>query len=159
MTLTLRVERNHIDMLDFSSQSVTSWGIEWVGTHKYRVGSVQFSIGRFLEPSSIGGRVALDQIRVQYVRPLSARLSFSGAVRVTNTDVIGNALAAEEQPEHRTNAELYLHFDMTPTWFVQAGYIFARSRDLGVSDLAYSNGVLLSVGYRGLEPPLPRDTR
>jgi hypothetical protein len=48
---------------------------------------------------------------------------------------------------------------MTPTWFVQAGYIFARSRDLGVSDLAYSNGVLLSVGYRGLEPPLPRDTR
>jgi hypothetical protein len=159
MEVTLRVERNHIDMLDFSPQSVTSWGLEWVGTHKYQVGSVQFSIGRFLEPSSVGGRVALNQFRVQYNRPLSARLSVSGAVRVTSTQIIGNGLAGEETPEHRTNAELNLHFDMTPTWFVQLGYIFARSRDLGESDLAYSNGALLSVGYRGLEPPLPRDTR
>jgi hypothetical protein len=159
MSVLLRVERNHIDMLDFASQSVTSWGLEWVGKHKYRVGNVEFSIGRFLEPSSIGGRVVLNQFRAQYYRPLSARLSFSGAVRVTDTEVIGNALAAEEQPEHRTNAELYMRFDMTPTWYVTAGYIFARQRDLGVSDLAYSNGVVLTVGYRGLEPPLPRDTR
>jgi len=159
MSVLLRVERNQIDMLGFSPQSATSWGLEWVGTHKYRIGSVQFSIGRFLEPSSIGGRVALNQIRAQYYRPLSARLSFSGAVRVTDTEVIGNALAAETQPEHRVNAELYLHFDMTPTWYVQLGYIFARAADVGVADLAYSNGVLLTFGYRGLEPPLPRDTR
>jgi hypothetical protein len=159
MSVLLRVERNHIDMLGFSPETATSWGLEWVGTHKYRIGSVQFSIGRFLEPSSIGGRVALNQFRAQYYRPLSARLSFSGAVRVTDTEVIGNALAAEEQPEHRVNAELYLHFDMTPTWYVQLGYIFARAADVGVADLAYSNGVLLTFGYRGLEPPLPRDTR
>ena len=159
MSVVLRVEHNRIDMLDVSPQSVTSWGLEWVGTHKYRVGSVQFSIGRFLEPSSIGGRVSLDQFRVQYNRPLSARLSFSGAVRVTRTEVVGTALAAEQPTENRTNAEMYLRFDMTRTWYVTGGYIFARSSDLGQSDLAYSNGFLLTIGYRGLEPPRPANNR
>jgi hypothetical protein len=159
MSVVLRVERNRIDMLDFSPQSVTSWGLEWVGTHKYRVGSVQFSIGRFLEPSSVGGRVALNQFRAQYIRPLSARLSFSGAVRVTHTEVVGAALAADQPIENRTNAEMYLRFDITRTWYVQGGYIFARSSDLGESNLAYSNGVLLLIGYRGLEPPRPLNNR
>lgn len=159
MTVVLRVERDRIDMLDFSPQAVTAWGLEWVGTHKYRIGNVKFSIGRFLEPSSIGGRVALNQIRTEFNRPLSARLSFSGAVRVTHTELVGAALAAEQSPENRANAELYLHFDITPTLYVTGGYIFARTKDVGVSDLAYSNGVLLTIGYRGLEPPRPVDNR
>jgi hypothetical protein len=155
MSLVARVERDHIDMLDFSPQTTTAWGLEWVGTHRFQVGKVQFSIGRFLEPSSIGGRVALSQFRVQYDRPLSERLSFSGAVRATHTELIGSALAAQEPPENRTNAEMYLRYDITRTWYVTGGYIFARSRDLGESNLAYSNGVVLTVGYRGLEPPRP----
>jgi hypothetical protein len=159
MSLTARVERNHIDMLGFSPESVTSWGLEWVGTHKFRVGNVQFSIGRFLEPSSIGGRVALNQFRAQYVRPLSERLSFSGAVRVTHTVLVGSALAAEQPQENRANAELNLRFDITRTWYVAGGYIFARAADVGVPDLAYSNGVLLTIGYRGLEPPRPAGNR
>jgi hypothetical protein len=159
MSLTLRGERNHIDMLGFSPESVTSWGLEWVGTHRFRVGNVQFSIGRFLEPSSIGGRVALNQFRVQYVRPLSERLSFSGAVRVTHAQLVGAALAAERPQENRANAELNLRFAITRTLYVAGGYIFARAADVGVSDLAYSNGVLLTIGYRGLEPPRPVGNR
>jgi hypothetical protein len=155
MSVTLRAERNQIDMLGFSPESVTSWGLEWVGTHRFRVGNVKFSIGRFLEPSSIGGRVALNQFRVQYVHPLSERLSFSGAVRVTHTELLGSALAAEQPPENRTNAEMNLTFDITRTLYVTGGYIFARASDVGQSNLAYSNGVILTIGYRGLEPPRP----
>ena len=159
MSVVLRVERDHIEELGFADQSATAWGVEWVGTHKFEVGSVKFSIGRFLEPSSIGGRVTLDQFRAQLNRPLSARFSFTGAVRVTHTELVGNAVAADQPPENRTNAEMYLRFDLTRTWYVTGGYIFARSRDLGESDLAYSNGVILTVGYRGLEPPRPVDFR
>lgn len=159
MSLELRVERDRVGVPDFMAQSSTAWGLEWVGTHKFRVGDVQFSIGRFLEPSSIGGRVALNQFRAQYYRPLSARLSFSGALRVTHADLIGNNQLADEAPENRTNAEMYLRFDITPKWYVAAGYIFARAVDLGQSDLASSNGVLVTFGYRGLEPPRPVDNR
>jgi hypothetical protein len=155
MSIVARVERDHIDVLDFPTQSTTTWGVEWVGTHKYQVGKVQFSIGKFLEPSSIGGRVALDQFRVQYDRPLSERLSLEGAVRVTRAELVGSALIAEVPTEDRTNAELNMRFDITRTWYVTGGYIFARARDLGEGNLAYSNGAIITVGYRGLEPPRP----
>jgi hypothetical protein len=157
MSVVLRVERDRIQALDFSPQSTTAWGLEWVGTHKFQVGNVQFSMGRFIEPSSIGGRVTLDQARFQVYRPLSARVSFTGAVRATHTEVVGNALEAVAPPENRTNAEMYLRYQMTRTWYVSGGYIFARSRDLGQDDLAYSNGVLLTVGYQAVEPPRPVD--
>jgi hypothetical protein len=159
MSLVLRAERDHIDALGFASQSTTAWGVEWVGTHKFEVGNVIFSIGRFLQPSSVGGRVALDQFRVQMNRPLSPRLSVSGAVRVTRSELVGNALSAIEPVEDHTNAEAYMRFDLTRTWYVTGGYIFARVRDLGESNLAYSNGVALTIGYRGLEPPRPVDFR
>src|ERR1700722_7938037 len=155
MSLVARVERDHIEEFGFPSQSTTTWGIEWVGTHKYQVGKVQFSIGKFLQPSSIGGRVALDQFRVQYDRPLSERLSFEGAVRVTRAELVGAALSAEVPTEDRTNAEFNLRFDITRTWYVAGGYIFARARDLGEGNLAYSNGAIITGGYRGLEPPRP----
>jgi hypothetical protein len=155
MSVVLRVERDRIEALDFPTQNSTSWGIEWVGTHKYQVGNVLFSIGRFLEPSSIGGRVALDQFRTQFYRPLTARLSFTGAVRVTHTEIIGNALEEVSPIENRTNAEMYLRFDITRTWYMTGGYIFARSRDLGESNLAYSNGAMLTIGYQAFMPPRP----
>jgi len=155
MSLVMRVERDHIDVLDFPSESTTTWGVEWVGTHKFEVGKATFSIGKFLQPSSIGGRVALDQFRVQYDRPLSERLSLEGAVRVTRAELVGAAFNAEVPTEDRTNAELNLRFDITRTWYVAGGYIFARARDLGEGNLAYSNGAIITVGYRGLEPPRP----
>jgi hypothetical protein len=99
--------------------------------------------------------VALDQFRVQYDRPLSERLSLEGAVRVTRAELVGSALIAEVPTEDRTNAELNMRFDITRTWYVTGGYIFARARDLGEGNLAYSNGAIITVGYRGLEPPRP----
>ena len=155
LSLIMRVERDHIEEAGFLTQDVTSWGVELVGTHKYQLGNVQFSIGRFLEPSSVGGRVALNEFRAQLNRPLSARLSFTGALRVSDIETIGNFLASLEPPEHRTNAEMWLTYNITKKWYVTGGYIFVRSRDLGQDNLAYSNGVMLTFGYRGLEPPRP----
>jgi hypothetical protein len=155
MSLVLRVERDRIEEAGFSTQDVTSWGVELVGTHKYQVGNIQFSIGRFLEPSSVGGRVALNEFRAQLNRPLSARLAITGALRVADIETIGTYLASLEPPEHRTNAEMWLTYNITKTWYVTGGYVFVRSRDLGQDNLADSNGVMLTFGYRGLEPPRP----
>jgi hypothetical protein len=155
MTLTVRVEDNHIDTFGSPSQSSTTWGVEWVGTHKFEVGNIQFALGKFLEPSSIGGRVALEQVRVQVYRPFTPRLSFTGAVRVTRTQMVGAALQDLVPTEDRTNAEGYLRYEITRRWYVTGGYIFARSRDFGEDNLAYSNGAMLTVGYQGLEPNHP----
>lgn len=155
VSLILRVERNHIDEAGFLTQDVTSWGAELVGTHRYQVGNIQFSVGRFLEPSSVGGRVALNEVRAQLNRPLTARLTFMGALRVADIETVGNYLSSLEPPEHRINAETWLTYNITKTWYVTGGYIFVRSRDLGEDNLAYSNGVMLTFGYRGMEPPRP----
>jgi hypothetical protein len=74
---------------------------------------------------------------------------------VSDIETIGNFLASLEPPEHRTNAEMWLTYNITKKWYVTGGYIFVRSRDLGQDNLAYSNGVMLTFGYRGLEPPRP----
>ena len=155
LSLTMRVERDHIEEGGFATQDVTAWGVELVGTHKYQVGNVLFSIGRFLEPSSVGGRVALNEFRAQLNRPLSARLTFMGALRVSDIETVGNFLSSLEPPEHRANAETWLTYNITKTWYVTGGYIFVRSRDLGQDNLASSNGAMLIFGYRGMEPPRP----
>jgi hypothetical protein len=155
MTLTARVEENHIDTFGSPSQSNTTWGFEWVGTHKFEVGNIQFALGKFLEPSSIGGRVSLEQVRVQVYRPFTPRLSFTGAVRVTRTKMVGAALQDLVPTEDRTNAEGYLRYEITRRFYVTGGYIFARSRDLGEDNLAYSNGAMITFGYQGLEPNHP----
>lgn len=153
--LLMRVERSHIEEAGIPTQDVTSWGVELVGTHKYQVGNIQFSVGRFLEPSSVGGRVALNEARAQLNRPLSARLTFVGAVRISDIESIGSFLSTLAPPEHRVNSELWLTYNITKKWYVTGGYIFVRSVDLGQDNLAYSNGAMLTIGYRGLEPPRP----
>jgi hypothetical protein len=155
MTLTVRIENNHINTFGSPTQSIETWGVEWVGTHKFQVGNIQFAVGKFLEPSSIGGRVSLEQVRAQIYRPFTPRLSFTGAVRVTRTDLVGAALQDLVPTEHRTNAEGYLRYEITRRWYVTGGYIFARSRDLGQDNLAYSNGAMITFGYQGLEPNHP----
>jgi hypothetical protein len=73
-TINLRVERDTAQAAPgIPAASSTNWGFEWLGFHKFLTSSVQYSVGRFLEPSSFGARTAIDQVRVQYSRRLTER--------------------------------------------------------------------------------------
>jgi hypothetical protein len=131
----------------------TLWSAGWVGVHKFLTSDIQYSIGRFLEPDSGGGRAESDQIRVQFNKFLTQQCSVNAAVRLTRNTDIGNVIAAENDRRDRANAQLAVAYLLTPEWFITGGYRYAYLKEAGAPSSANSNSVFLTVGYHGLQPP------
>ncbi len=135
------------------SFSHTLWSFGWVGFHKYLTSSIQYSIGRFLQPDSAGGRAESDQLRVQYNKLLTQRWSVNAAVRLTRNTDINSVFIETNERRDRANAQLAVAYLLTPEWSVSGGYRYAYLKDVLASSSANSNAVFLSVGYHGLQPP------
>jgi len=130
-------------------ESVTDWGLEFTGYYRRRLASVRYAIGRFLTPSTFGMRSAKDQVRVQYIRPLTPVMTFNGAVRFTRETRVGDTANPDRD---RAIVDLSLTRQLTPTWFLSGGYRYVWQDLAGVGGEADNNGVFITVGYRGLNP-------
>lgn len=135
------------------SFSHTLWSFGWVGVHKFLTSNIQYSIGRFLQPDSAGGRAESDQFRVQYNKLLTQRLSVNAAVRLTRNTDVGSVIAANNDTRDRANAQLAVAYLLTPEWSVSGGYRYAYLKDASAPNSANSNAVFLTLGYHGLQPP------
>jgi hypothetical protein len=154
--LVVRLERDRQPQSTGGTVDLTSWGLEWSGLQKFRLGQIRYAIGRFLDPSSFGGRTATEQIRFQYDRPLSLRLGFDCAVRLTRSRDIGASFIPGENEDinrDRANVQVSLRASITELWFVSGGYRFAYQNLRSGSGSANSNGAFITVGYHGREPP------
>jgi hypothetical protein len=149
-TVTVRVERDRSPLPGGATDTATSWGVEWVGVHRFQTSQLRYSIGQFLEPSSFGGRTTQDQARVQYTRSLTERLQLHSAVRFTRYKDVGNQGG---ETRNRGNAELSLRALITPLWYVSGGYRFAYQHLPSQPNAVSSNGVFITVGYHGRQPP------
>jgi hypothetical protein len=137
------------------SDKTTNWGIEISGRQRYRVGGLRYTLGRFLEPSSVGSRRETDSFRVQFDRPLSARLGFFSALRYTidrqiGTDDLGVNNASKRE---RAYGELFLRGDLTREWYVLGGYRYGMLDTQSTFGRGENHGVYISFGYQGLRPP------
>ena len=152
--ITARVERDSSPAAyGAPSFNQTLWGLEWVGLHKFLTSNIQYSIGRFLEPGSAGGRTTSDELRVQYSRFLTQRCSVNAAVRLTRNSDVGNSVINDSNNRDRANALAGVSYLFTPEWSVSAGYRYSRLKYAGASEGANSNAVFLTLGYHGLQPP------
>ncbi len=152
-TINIRVEHDTSDAAPgIPATSGTTMGFEWLGFHKFLTSSIQYSIGRFLEPSSFGARTSVDQIRFQYLRRFSERLSLNSAVRVTRNTDIGSSVQ-DNGNRDRANAMASLSYLVTPEWSVSAGYRYAYLDLPSSTSAAHSNAIFISVGYHGQQPP------
>jgi len=61
--------------LDGTRAGTTTWGLEWHGTYKWHTGQLQFTVGRLLEPSSVGGEIALYEARGEFAQIISQTLT------------------------------------------------------------------------------------
>ena len=143
-------ERN--DITNFTptrtEDTVSDWGLEFSGYYQRRIGSVRYAIGRYLTPATFGTRTTKDQIRVQYIRPLSPLWTFNGAVRAT----LDKRLGDQNNPDRkRAQADLTLTRQLTPSWYISGGYRYAWQDLGGTNAEADNNAVFLTVGYRGLD--------
>jgi hypothetical protein len=152
-TINVRVEHDTSDAAPgIPATSATTWGFEWLGFHKFLTSSIEYSIGRFLEPSSFGARTSVDQVRFQYRRRLTERLSLNTAVRLTRNKDVGSAVE-DNGNRDRANALAGLTYYLTPELFIGGGYRFAYLDLPSMSGSARSNQVFITVGYHGQQPP------
>jgi hypothetical protein len=152
--LTVRVEHDSSRAaFGIPSSTATTWGFEWVGSRRFLTNSIQYSIGRFLQPSSDGGRTAVDQFRVQDNKRLSERLSLDVAVRVTRSSDVGNTVLANTGNRDHVNAQVFLAFLLTPEWSISGGYRFVYLKVPYLPASAESHAVFITVGYHGQQPP------
>jgi hypothetical protein len=153
-TLSLRAEHDTFTESGVPDYSKNTFGLEWVGYHKMQTGMVQYAIGRFMEPSSVGSLVGLNQVRVQYRHDFNVRVQFVGSVRVSRSDDLSDG-----SHEDRAILQVALVRRLTELWSVSGGYRFAyqklRELDSGVivtEPAARNNGVFINVAYHGREP-------
>ena len=124
--VTVRVERDTAPAAyGFPRETLTAWSAEWTGTHKFLTSQVQFSVGRFLQPSSFGGRTSVDQFRVQYSRTFTHRLSGTVAVRVTRNTDIGDTTTEDSGNRDRAQLQTSLGYLITEQLTLSGGYRFA----------------------------------
>lgn len=147
-TITVKVGRVEQDQFVGPGTTSTNWGVEWTGSYQFLTSRLQYSVGRFLEASSIGGEVSLDQIRLQYSRNFTARLSGLGALRATRQDTVVNSTGHRD----RVFGDASLKYAVTPHWDISGGYRFAWQKLPPSSQSAANNGVYLTIGLHALDP-------
>jgi hypothetical protein len=161
-TAQFRFEQNEIDytltapaapVATLATASESNVGFEVVGFHQFQLSSVRYSVGRFLEPGTIGSRVKNDAVRLQYTRTISPRVSAFGAVRYNRDDrVEGQLVAFGTGRNERLFGDLSLSWQITPTWYVTGGYRYLQQDLVTVPGSAVDHSAYISVGYRALDP-------
>jgi hypothetical protein len=153
-TLSLRAEHDTFTETGIPDKTKTTYGIEWVGRHKLRSGMIQYAIGRFLEPSSVGSLVGLNQVRLQYRHDFSVRTQFVGMVRVSRSDDL-----SDNSHEDRALLQVALVRRLTELWSISGGYRFAyqklsviEANQVVTQPAAHNNGVFINFAYRGRSP-------
>jgi hypothetical protein len=148
-TFALNVEKDDVTTGP-RKDSRTTWGLRWLGPRRMRVGQIKYSIGRFLEPSSVGSRVTLDQVRVEYLRPLGPRFAINSAVRLARSRVIGNA--DEGGDRDRANVEIMARAQLSRTMSFNFGYRYAFLDRKQIDASVENHGVFLTLAFHGLDP-------
>jgi len=143
---------------DIPASSATVVGLEWVGLNRFETSSIQYSVGRFLEPSSYGGRVTNNQVRGQYVKRFSPRFQASVALRLTRTNEVGDqTIFGNDCTCDRGLARATVSTLLTPLWTLSGGYQGVyQNLHQNIPDepnSTWSHGVFVTVEYHGQQPP------
>jgi hypothetical protein len=156
-SVTLKLGRDEQDQFVGPRIGTNTWGLEWKGTYVLETSELQFALGRFLEPSSVGGEVGLYQIRAQYIRQFSATLKGSIAARVSREQGIGQLNIGNRD---RSYGDASLTKTVSREFFVTGGYRWLVQRlpvgnsagtGLVAGPTAVNNGVYLTIGWHPIE--------
>jgi len=117
MSVVLRVERDHIEALDFSPQSATGLGTRMgSGPTSFRLGNVHLALAASLSRAASAAGSTMDSVSApKFIAAECPDFPSPGRCVPLHTVVVGNALESVSPPENRANAEMYLRFDITRT--------------------------------------------
>jgi hypothetical protein len=118
------------------------------GYYQGEVSRWRATAGRTFIPTGSGGRAESDQVRLQYDRDFSARLSFSGAGIYESRNSLTERGSNNDRDYAR--ADFKLTWLMTSTWFIEGGYSYIWEDRVDATGDAYNNRIFAGVGYKGL---------
>ncbi len=151
MELTAGVERTRIHNLTLPNgrQTSTNWRAQLRGYRKWPASRLDYDLGRFLTGSGLGSKVERDELRVQYMRRMSPRWDYRGAVRGGSEQRLGRP--DDSRDRNYVRAEFFVRWFMTQTMYISGGYRYAWQKYKGAANDASDNAALLLFGYRGLD--------
>jgi len=131
-------------------ESTSGWGATVVGYRQGQVDKWRIELGRTFTPNGRGSKSVADQIRLQYDRDLSERMTLTSAVRYVQDERVGDL--GQNDGRDYARADLGLRWMMTPTWYLHGGYSY-RWQDLERDpNDADDNVFFVGFGYEGLRP-------
>ena len=151
--LSLTVERNKVDVHEtgVAEETTTDVGAQFSTVHRGEISDLRLVVGRDISPTGEGGRSTVDQIRAQYDRELSGRLSFTGVLFAFQQRALANAALNTENRRKLVTGELSLRWMMTPTWFIRGGYGYNWQERSLTSGSAANNLAFVVFGYQALD--------
>jgi hypothetical protein len=147
--LTVQWQRTKLDEPGVFNVTSNPWAATFTTVYKEQISTYRFTIGRTIYPSSAGGLYTTDQVRGQYDRDLTARLSFGGAMLFFRdrgtTGVLGNNV------RNYATGSVKLQYMLSPTFFVAGNYNYIYQKYRLNPNSNDANIVSIAFGYRGLE--------
>jgi hypothetical protein len=150
-TVSLDAERTKVEEGTAPTDESTNFGLNVGLTTRGETSQWRLTAGRTINPTTYGARSNVDQVRVQYLRDLSARWKFSSAVRAFRSRAQGSNISRSDDRDF-LRGEVEILWNVTRTWYATAGYSYARQEyknDLGPGD---NNIFAIRFGYQGLPP-------
>ena len=151
-TISVVYQRTRVDMTvpTVLNSVANAWGATLGAVYKAQASEVRLNLGRLITPSGGGALYVADQVRSEYDRNLSERLSFTGAViALRNRGLTANVIGAD-----RTYVQTVVELEwmMAPTWFLQGGYQYMWQKYQFDPTGAANNRIYIKVGYQGRGP-------
>ena len=154
--LAVVVERNKAEqrLPIAATKETTDWGVQFSTQRQGELSRLRLVVGRSLVPTGQGGRTSRDEIRTQYDRDISARLTFTATLRAFRQRALsGGDTGIGKTNRDAATGEISLQWSLTPTWYVSGGYGHnwqdIKSEETGS---ASNNRIFLNLGFRALDP-------
>jgi hypothetical protein len=147
--LSVNLERAETDQLAKPTEKSNNFGLQVNLQRRTQASRLRLNAGRSYFPSGIGTRAQYDQVQVQYTRYFTERWNVGGAVRAFRSRGENENGSADRD---YARASLDVSRNLTPKWYVTAGYQYLWQKYTSDSRKANDNVVRVVIGYRGLDP-------
>jgi hypothetical protein len=129
-------------------ESTSGLGGNLTAYRKYETSTWRLTLGKSFIPTGDSGKSQSDQIRLQYDRDLSERLSLSGVARYDSRSAIGVTGGGENRDYARIDVSL--KWFMSPKWYLGGGYSYIWEDRAQATDYASNSKLFVNFGYQGL---------
>jgi hypothetical protein len=125
-----------------------AWGATVSLAYQNQLNQFRLNGGRLITPSGAGGLYVQNQLKFQYDREMSYRLSFTAAVIALKN----HGISANVVGDDRTYVQPLIEakWAITRTWYVLGGYQYMWEKFQVDPTGAADNRIYLRVGYMGL---------